>query len=75
MIRVEGNLRDANLLAAGLKQVGVRLFNEDGSIRDFMVVMDDLLLKCNFNEFHDIMNFMISNDDLIFGGLTDERDR
>lgn len=75
MIRVEGNLRDADLLAAGLKQVGVRLFNKDGSIRDFMVVMDDLLLKCNFNEFHDIMNFMISNDDLIFGGLTDERDR
>lgn len=75
MIRVEDNLRDAELLDAGLKQVGVRLFDKDGSIRNFMVVMDDLLLKCNFNEFHDIMNFMISNDDLIFGGLTDERDR
>lgn len=68
-------LQDAALLAEKLKKYGVRLFDENGQIRDFMVVLDDLFLNTNSPQLDDLMIDIRIDADKIFGGMTDVRQR
>lgn len=64
-----------NRLEQIFNQHNITLYNKDGSIKDFITVLDDLYLKCNKYELTSIFDMIYFYAPEVFGGLTDGRER